>query len=70
MMLDHEAMSRAFEAHIPHRAPFSAQQRRLLCATDLSAHSAQAVRAAAMETGGARVSAEEAQRRGRALRPC
>jgi universal stress protein E len=40
-------MSRAFETQISHRAPFKAQQRRVLCATDLSARSAPAIRTAA-----------------------
>jgi nucleotide-binding universal stress UspA family protein len=41
------AMNRAFESHVFRRAPFGAQQRRILCATDLSARSARALRAAA-----------------------
>jgi universal stress protein E len=47
MYASDEAMSRAFESDTAHRAPFGAQQRRVLCATDLSMQSKRAVRAAA-----------------------
>jgi nucleotide-binding universal stress UspA family protein len=40
-------MNRTFESFTARRAPFGAQQRRVLCATDLSTRSARALRAAA-----------------------
>ena len=47
MIASESAMSRAFESRTAYRAPFGAQQRRVLCATDLSMRSERALRAAA-----------------------
>jgi nucleotide-binding universal stress UspA family protein len=48
MIASDRAMSRAFESRNSHRALFGAQQRRVLCATDLSTRSERALRAAAV----------------------
>jgi nucleotide-binding universal stress UspA family protein len=47
MIASEWAMNRAFESHASRRAPFGAQQGRVLCATDLSTRSVRALRAAA-----------------------